>query len=197
MLNILCAHCPPFSSILTMSLPPTRFFIPMKGSVWVGTTPAATSMPTTAIEDNCHDNEHNTRALSNSSNCAHSTSCANPTPLNDPKRNLSVTFSVTTCPITLTLTFVKPFGFLQFLLGQLFQVLRIVSAHCRISNFYSDNYSRFWGLWVHTVVSPIFTRTNSRFWGLWVHTVVWLFCSVRSWSYLLGILSQVRNHALN
>ena len=85
MLTILCAHCPPFSSILTMSLPPTRFFIPMKGSVWVGTTPAATSMPTTAIEDNCHDNEHNTRALSNSSNCPHSTSCANPMPLNDPQ----------------------------------------------------------------------------------------------------------------
>jgi hypothetical protein len=53
--------------------------------------------------------------------------------LNDPKRNLSVTFSVTTCQITLTLTFVKPFGFLQFLLGQLFQVLRIVSAHCRMT----------------------------------------------------------------
>ena len=128
MLNIMCAHCPPFLSILTMSLPPTRYFS-MKASVWVETTPAETSMPTTAIEDNDLD----TKTLSNSSNCPHSTSCANPTPLNDPKRNLSVTFSVTTCPITLTLTFVKPFGFLQFLLGQLFQVLRIVSAHCRMT----------------------------------------------------------------
>ncbi len=85
MLTILCAHFPPFSSILTMFLPPTRFLIPMKASVWVGTTPAAKSMPTTAIEDNCHDNEHDTKALSNSSNCARSTSCANPAPLNDPQ----------------------------------------------------------------------------------------------------------------
>ncbi len=38
-------------------------------------------MPTTAIEDN----ELDTKALSNSSNCPHSTSCANPTPLNDPQ----------------------------------------------------------------------------------------------------------------
>jgi hypothetical protein len=56
-----------------------------KASLWVGTTPAAKSMPKTAIEDNCHDNEHNTKAPSNSSNCARSTSCANPAPLNDPQ----------------------------------------------------------------------------------------------------------------
>jgi hypothetical protein len=99
----------------------------MKTSVWVGTTPAETSvMPTTAIEDN----ELDTKALSNSSNCPHSTSCANPTPLNDPQAKPECHFLSDNNPITLTLTFVKPFGFLQFLLGKLFQVLRIVSAQC-------------------------------------------------------------------
>ena len=53
----------------------------MKASVWVGTTPAETLMPTTAIEDN----ELDTITLSNSSNCPHSTSCANHMPLNDPQ----------------------------------------------------------------------------------------------------------------
>jgi hypothetical protein len=52
-----------------MFLPPLHSHIPLKASKWVGTTPAAKSMPTTAIEDNRHDNEHNTKAPSNSSNC--------------------------------------------------------------------------------------------------------------------------------
>ena len=78
-------HFPPFSIILTMSLPPKRSLIPMKASTPIGSTPAAKSMPTTAIDVDCHDKGHDTKGPSNSSNCARSTSCVNPAPLNDPQ----------------------------------------------------------------------------------------------------------------
>jgi hypothetical protein len=65
----------------TYHVPSSYAFFSMKASVWAGTTPAETSMPTTAVEDN----ELDTKALSNSSNCQHSTSCASPTLLNDPQ----------------------------------------------------------------------------------------------------------------
>ena len=51
--------------------------------------------------------------------------------------------------------------------------------------------------WSLLASSCFYFENYSRFWVSQVHSVVWLFCSVRYWSYLLDILSQVRNHRLN
>jgi hypothetical protein len=56
---------------------------------------------------------------------------------------------------------------------------------------------KLWHSWSLLASSNFYSENYSRFWGLRVHSVVWLLCSVRSWSYLLSILSQVKNHRLN
>jgi len=57
----------------------------MKVSVPIGSTPQVKSMPTTTIDDNCHDKERDKKGPSNASNCARSTKCARLAPLNDPQ----------------------------------------------------------------------------------------------------------------